>query len=178
MRLEVDLRALCIRLLDTSSNISITVTPNLIDLAFYAMMARATVLHENDILRPGKDLPDRSMAKMLVDELLAMCHKRPRSSLEDNLNTLKDVAGLKEKTLVKLEEGVTQSWFDQRKNQLLTLFLQQLPASLARWVQPATIWDEDGQRLGREAIDKTPKKGGYGLHLEPHQIRIVDMPQR
>ena len=46
------------------------------------------------------------------------------------------------------------------------------------WVQPATIWDEDGQRLGREAIDKTPKKGGYGLHLEPHQIRIVDMPQR
>ena len=174
VRLEVDLRALCIRLLDTSSNISITVTPNLIDLAFYAMMARATVLHENDILRPGKDLPDRSMAKMLVDELLAMCHKRPRGSLEDNLNTLKDVAGLKEKTLVKLEEGVTQSWFDQRKNTLSALLEHKLPPSLLRWVVPAIIWAEDGSRLPANEIDKTFKGGGYGLHLADSQIRLIE----
>ena len=106
--------------------------------------------------------------------------------MKDNLDELEDWntfqaqarERIKDSTLETLRTGISSTWFDQRKNQLGTLFAQQLPANLVRWVQPSTIWGEDGQRLGPESIDKVTKKGGYGIYLQPHQISIVDIQQR
>ena len=182
LRLEVDLPAACIRLSTVDSDLHLVFAPKLLEMAFFTLMARCTMGGESDLTRPLKGNPEIGLSASLLQELLPLCGLACKDRLSDNLAALEDwnvtQGQLKDSTLEALRNGISDTWFDQRKNQLLTLFLQQLPASLARWVQPATIWDEDGQRLGREAIDKTPKKGGYGLHLEPHKIRIVDMPQR
>ena len=182
LRLEVDLPAACIRLSTVDSDLHLVFAPKLLEMAFFTLMARCTMGGESDLTRPLKGNPEIGLSASLLQELLPLCGLACKDRLSDNLAALEDwnvtQGQLKDSTLEALRNGISDTWFDQRKNQLHTLFLQQLPASLARWVQPATIWDEDGQRLGREAIDKTPKKGGYGLHLEPHQIRIVDMPQR
>lgn len=178
LRLQVDLSAGCIRLSTDDSKLHLVFKPKLLEMAFFALMARCTLNGESDLTRPLKGSPEIGLSASVLQELLPLCGLTCKERLSDNLAALENwntiQAQLKDSTLETLRSGISDTWFDQRKNQLHTLFLQQLPASLARWVQPATIWDEDGLRLGREAIDKTPKKGGYGIQLKGEQIQIIE----
>lgn len=176
LQLELDLPAGCVRLKATGSQLDLEFRPGTLDLAFYTLMARTTLAGESDLTRPRKGRKDVPFTDCLLDELMPLCELKSGVSREDRMKDLEAV--FKGKTHNALEAGITDTWFDQRKNQLGSLFAQQLPDSLVRWLQPSIIWREDGQRLDREAIDKTPKNGGYGIPLQPHQIRIKDMRRR
>jgi hypothetical protein len=184
LRLEVDLPKKCIRLTAVDSNLRLEFEPGLLELAFFTLMARCTLSGESDLTRPLIDKPDIGLSASLLQELLPLCNRPCKESLHDNLkeleewNTKQTRARLKDSTLETLGTGISYTWFDQRKNQLGTLFAQQLPANLVRWVQPSTIWGEDGQRLAAESIDKVTKKGSYGIYLQPYQISVVEMQQR
>lgn len=174
LRLQVDLNARCIRVLDSASDICVTITPTLLNLAFYAMLARATMQGETDFLRPSKSRPDRGMARELVDELLVICRRRPGGSLERDLEVLGDIDQLRGSTLDLLARGITDTWFDQRRNELGVRLEEKLPVSLTRWLTPRPVWAKDGTRLPLEPDDKTPKGCGYGIALRPEQIALLE----
>ena len=186
LRLQVDLPKRCIRLTTADSNLRLEFEPGLLELAFFTLMARCTLSGESDLTRPLTEKPEIGLSASLLQELLPLCNRPCKESLKDNLDELEDWntfqaqarERIKDSTLETLRTGISSTWFDQRKNQLGALFAQQLPANLVRWVQPSTIWGEDGHRLGPESIDKVTKKGGYGIYLQPHQISIVDIQQR
>lgn len=176
LRLELDLPAGFVRLKATGSPLDLAFRPGKLDLAFFTLMARTTLSGEIDLTRPRKGDKDVLFTDRLLDELMPLCELKSGGTREKRIDELR--GEFKDGTTDALKAGITDTWFDQRKNQLGSLFAQQLPDSLVRWLQPSIIWRADGQRLGREAIDKTPKNGGYGIPLQPHQIRIKDMRRR
>lgn len=177
LQLVVDLPRRCIQLSAKDGAIMIEFFPNLIDLAFYTLMARATVSGESDLMRPGSRDADKGLARLLVDELLAFCGLRSKGDRSADLDALVDGDELRPSTVDSLREGINATWFDSRRTKLSKLFEQKLPSSLVRWVLPGIIWTEDGLRLPPEDGERTPKGGGYGIALEGHQIHIVDMPK-
>lgn len=174
LRLEVDLNARCIRVRDNASDICVTIEPTLINLAFYAMLARATVQGETDYLRPSKSRPDKGMSRTLVDELLTLCHKRLTDNLERNLELLGDIDLLRGSTLNTLHKGITDTWFDQRRNELNERLEEKLPFSLTRWIVPRPVWKDDGTRLSMDMGGTTPRGCGYGIALQPEQITLLE----
>lgn len=175
LQLILDLRQKCIRLHDRNDRISISFTPSLMDLAFYTLMARATVDCEAELARPRKNRFDLGFGRMLMDELLMILRLKSKGSLESDINQLKDAdLGIPDRSLDALKKGVGLTWFDSRQTHLRERFARELPENLLRWVIPTIIWAEDGSRLPMSEIDKTLKGGGYGLPLAPGQIQIVE----
>lgn len=173
LQLTVDLPQRILRLEDRESALKLEFAPTLIDLAFFAMMARATVAGENDLMRPGKKKDDKALAELLADELLALCGLRNKGNLSAKLDALIDSDQLRAPTVDSLREGMSATWFDSRRNSLGSLFEQQLPASLVRWLQPGILWTEDGLRLTPDEGGSAPKGGGYGIALDAHQISFA-----
>lgn len=176
LTLVVDLRSHVIRLEGNNPELRLELNPNLIDLAFYSLMARASIARENDITRPKK--ADTSLAKLMLDELMPLCGLPASDNWKSDLASLADrnvtSNWFRDTSLNALANGVTQSWFDTRRNTLVDLFAQRLPAGLCQWLVPSIIWSESGQRLNLREQETTPKGGGYGLPLPAEQIRIVD----
>ncbi|WP_347484804.1 CRISPR-associated ring nuclease Csm6 [Vandammella animalimorsus] len=178
LQLVVDMHQRCIRLESATPALRLAFSPSAIDLAFFCLMARASIAHENDITRPAGGKADTSLAKLMLDELMPLCGLQSCGDWRKDLDALSDWnitrAEFKDASLTTLQKGVSQSWFDTRKNTLGQLFAQRLPAKLAQWLAPAIVWSETGQRLDWRLQDTTPKRGGYGLPLPAAQLRIVE----
>ena len=178
IRLIVDLPAQNLRVQSESGTIKIDIRLGLLELAFYAFMARATQEGESDWTRPHKDKPDTGLAQVLLQELLPLCGLESSNDREINFKRLEEfnfkTDTFRIDTLKALKDGMPQNWFDSRKNKILQNLAEKLPESLVRWVAPTSIWTEDGKRLADEDIDKTLKGGGYGLPLHSHQIQILE----
>ncbi len=178
IRLIVDLPAQTLCVQGEGGTLKIEIRLGLLELAFYAFMARATQEGESDWTRPHKDKPDTGLAQVLLQELLPLCGLASSSDRAINFKRLDDfnfkTDTFKSDTLKALKDGMSQNWFDSRKNKITRALTEKLPDSLVRWVVPASIWTEDGQHLADEDIDKTLKGGGYGLPLHSHQIQIVE----
>lgn len=183
LRLQLDLPTMRIRLRVAHSDLHLEFAPGLLEMAYYALVVRFTLQSNSDLFRPSVARADETVAGYLLKELMPLLGLpyNGEQSLAQNIKTIQSrramTLPLNSRTLEALENGMSHTWFDQRKNQLGSLFLEKLPASLVRWIQPSTIWTEDGQLLGPGSVDKVTKNGGYGIHLQPHQISIVDMPQ-
>jgi CRISPR-associated protein (TIGR02584 family) len=173
LRLTIDVPSCCIRLEDSDGALQLEFTPGLNELAFYAMIARATLAGENDLTRPGERRGDKGLTRSFVNELLALCRLQPRGSLEADLDALADSAQLRTATIDSLRNGMVGTWFDSRRNQLGALFAEKLPGSLARWLLPTIIWTEDGLPVEIDSDRRTPKGGGYGIPLDANQINFV-----
>ncbi len=175
LRLVLDLPQKTIRLKDSSSQISLSFKPGLLDLAFYNMMARATMAGDSELARPQKGDNDKGFARILMNELLLILGLQSKGSLDSDAGLLKDAnLGIPDRSLDALAKGMGLTWFDSRQTHLRERLQRELPDSLLRWVLPSIIWAEDGSRLPMSDIDKTPKGGGYGLPLHSHQIQIVE----
>lgn len=178
IRLIVDLPAQTLRVQGDGGTLKIDIRLGLLELAFYAFMARATQEGESDWTRPHKDKPDKGLAQVLLQELLPLCGLVSSNDRPINFKRLEEfnfqTGTFKTDTLQALEQGMTQNWFDSRKNKIIRALAEKLPDSLVRWVAPASIWTEDSKRLADDDIDKTLKGGGYGLPLHSHQIQIVE----
>lgn len=175
LRLVVDLPEKTIRLNDVNSQIALEFKPGLLELAYYSMMARATSNEDSELTRPQKGEHDKGLARILMDELLHITRLKSKGSLDGDTDQLKDAElGLTDRSLDALAKGINLTWFDSRQTHLREKFERELPSSLLRWVLPSIIWSEDGSRLPASDIDKTPKGGGYGIHLRSDQIRIID----
>lgn len=175
LRLVLDLPQKTIRLQDSSSQISLSFKPGLLDLAFYSMMARATQTGDSELARPQKGEYDKGFARILMNELLLILGLQSKGSLDSDTDQLKDAdLGLTDRSLDALRKGINLTWFDSRQTHLRERFERELPASLLRWVLPSIIWAEDGSRMPVSDINKTLKGGGYGLPLHSQQIQIVE----
>ena len=155
----------------------------LLELAFYTLMARATLADQTDYARPSRDEADLQYSALIVDELLPLCGlpQRPhigntQSRIARDIERLKDCdAGLLERSLNALARGMDQAWFDSRQQTLRKAMERELPPSLLAWVLPRCIWTKDGQRIEVHHYALTPKSGGYGLPLQPSQVHIVEV---
>lgn len=178
LRLVIDLPANTIQVQNENCEVSIAIQLGLLELAFYTMMARATLKEETDLTRPSKQKPDTALAPVLLAELLPICGLDFNDNLKLDIAKLEDWNfknnKLKDDTLESLKEGLAQNWFDSRKNKISRAFAAKLPDSLVRWVTPTIIWADDGNRLPDSDIDKITKGGGYGIPLKFHQISIID----
>lgn len=175
LRLVLDLPQKTIRLQDSSSQISLSFKPGLLDLAFYSMMARATKAGDSELARPQKGDYDKGFARILMNELLLILGLQSKGSLDSDTDLLKDAdLGLTDRSLDALTKGINLTWFDSRQTQLRERFERELPDNLLRWVLPSIIWAEDGSRLPISDINKTTKGGGYGIQLRVEQIHIIE----
>ena len=170
--LDLPQKSICLQA--SSSQISVTFKPGLLELAFYCMMARATSEGDSELARPQKGDHDKGFARILMNELLLILGLTSKGSLDSDTNQLKDAdLGLTDRSLDALTKGINLTWFDSRQTHLRERFERELPANLLRWVLPSIIWAEDGSRLPISDINKTSKGGGYGIHLRDEQIHIL-----
>ena len=179
LRLCVDLPKKCIRMYAADSNLCLEFKPGLLELAFYTLMARSTVEHETDLARPSSSKKDRGMALVFLEELMPICDLVSEHQIEKNLEKLGNTDGdhaaqFSPSTLASLHTGMSDSWFDSRKNKLTELFAQQLPINLVRWITPSIIWDKNGKRTLQDRAENPPKGGGYGINLQANQISVVE----
>lgn len=178
IRLILDLSTQTLRIQDKKTTLNLDITPGLLELAFYAMMARATLRGENDLQRPRKSKPDPGLGQSLLEELLPICGLTNSGQRDTDLQRLQDWNTLHgklfDRTITALEKGMSDTWFDQRCNTLKEVLREKLPDSLLRQVAPTTLWTENGQRLAAIEIDKTLKGGGYGIPLNPANITIKE----
>ncbi len=173
--LTVDLPGRAIRINDRSSKIQLAFAPSLIDLAFFTVLARATLEEETDYKRPGAGQADLGLARSIVDELLLINQKASLGrGLPEDIDLLIDTDQVSQSSLESLRKGATHTWFDTRRNKLQDLLAEQLPESLLRWILPSIIWTDDGQRLALKEGERNPKGGGYGIPLPRGQIVLLE----
>ena len=180
LRVCVDLPNKCIKLHAADSDLCLTFELGLLELAFYTLMARSTVEHETDLNRPSSTKKDRGIALSLLEELMPICNLSSENQIDKNLEKLSNTDGdnqaqLSTRTLDSLKNGMSDTWFDSRKNKISALFAQQLPISLVRWITPSAIWEKNGTPLIQDHTERTPQGCGYGIALQPEQISIVDI---
>jgi CRISPR-associated protein (TIGR02584 family) len=175
IKLRLDLTNKKIILSDVDSPISETFEPGLLALAFYAMMARATLNGEKELTRPSKKRAHTGLLKDFLDELLPICGLPICSDWKQGLAQLADwnelKCEIKDSTLDALTEGVTDTWFDQRKGELRKLFEKKLPSNLCDRIALEIIWSENGTLLEEPG---SIKGGGYGIPLAVENIEIID----
>jgi CRISPR-associated protein (TIGR02584 family) len=177
LHLCIDLPKQRIIVRDTESPLQFEFKPSLLALAFYGMMARATLAAEKEITRPSKKRAHTGLLKDLLDELLPLCGlprcENWKSGLEQLIDWNELKGQLKDSTLDALGNGITDTWFDQRKGELRKAFEEKLPARVSGWLTPEIIWGEDGDRLTEPG---STKGGGYGIPLLIGNIDLIDCP--
>lgn len=148
-------------------SIDVEIEPSKLDLAFYAMMTRATQDQESDLTRPQKGKPSIGLTRLFLDELLPMFGLSPTSDIKADIRCLKewhesDAAGskvhFKESTLNSIENGIKDTWFDQRRNSLQTSFEEYLPPAVCKHLLPEIIWTEDGKLLSDKPLPLTQEQ--------------------
>lgn len=159
------------------------------ELAFYAMVVRASQKGRASIARPkDKESRDLFLSDLLLEEMQALYGLQIKDGLQEGslewrkalLSALIDsdrVKQLKAATEQALEAGITTSFFDKRITSIKASFDAHLPKSVSRWLVPAVVWeetDEGTQRLGLERVDNTSKGSGYGIFLDAANITIKD----
>lgn len=173
LRLTLHSREQRIEISDEGGTLRKSITPNLLEFAFYRLMANATCLGETDNNRPSSSKPDKYWSKLFCDELLQIYQIAPGDTLDASLKKLlrwnDRNRQLRENTLEILQDGITAKWFDQRLNTLRDAFQEWLPMSLAEHLLPRQIWDQNGRKI---ESGKKNKSGGYGLALDKAQITI------
>lgn len=175
VRLVIDLPSQRIIVRDNESPLKFEFKPGALALAFYSMMARATLSGETEITRPSKKRAHAGLRKDLFDELLPLCGLPREPDGAQALARLIDwnelQAQFKDNTLEALSEGVTSTWFDQRKTELRKLFRHELPGRLSDLLTPELIWSEAGEPLARPG---STKGGGYGIALPVANITLIE----
>lgn len=159
--------------------------------SFYHMVAESTLGEGIEICRPGKNLPDKGMAKILLGNLLHLYGtlglpvplENGALSIAERIGLIKSLAtgnvdddlvqrlGLHDKffsNLDKLEEGITPSLFDGYRNQIAERLKRSLPANLVSVIEPVQMFDEHGERV--EVRSK--RAVAYGINLALGQIRV------
>ena len=175
----IDLPNQSIQVTDRNSQLRFEFKPNLLELAFYAIFARATLAGEKELTRPTAKRAHTGLLKDLLDELLPLCGLPRCESWKEGLSELNDWNELrgqiKDSTLDALSSGVPHTWFDQRKNELRKLFSSSLPRRVCDFLTPELIWREDGERLSKAG---TTKGGGYGIPLPVNNITLIEVGKR
>lgn len=172
LRLRIDLPNQRIIVRDSESPLEFEFKPGLLALAFYAMMARATLRGESTLYRPSGEYAKATgtiLRDALLRELLALCELPRKPMLEEEIQSLRGT--FKDSTVDVLARSITASWFDQRKGDLRKAFEEKLPPSICRRLSPEIIWSEDGERLDEAG---STKGGGYGIPLPAGNIELID----
>lgn len=156
--IHIDLINAKIVISERIGSIKIEINPSKLDLAFYSMMARATLENQSDLTRPQKNKPSKGLTRVYLDELLPICGLTPSDSTGQDLDNLENwnksdsdkigfVSPFKNSTFSSLRSGIKDTWFDQRRNSLQTIFEEKLPRSVCKHILPEIIWTEDGKLL-------------------------------
>ncbi len=173
LRLTLHGQECLIEISDAQGTLRRLIEPNLLEFAFYRLMAGATCNADSGFTRPSASKPDIGWSKSICDELLQINDITPGGSLDESFKKLSrwtDQNGqLRDNTLETLKKGLTASWFDQRLTTLRKAFQEWLPVSLAEHLLPRAVWDQSGNKI---AGSKKAKSGGYALALDKSQITM------
>ena len=185
--LHLDLLDRHIAVLDAQNQRMAEIRLGELELAFYAMVVRASQKGRVSIARPPKKTEDAFLSDCILEEMQAIYNLKIKDGLQEGtperrqalLGALVDSDRIKLKPATEqvLQAGITSSFFDQRINAIKESFATHLPKSVSRWLLPTVVWEEteEGtQRLGSERVDNTSKGGGYGIFLDAGNITIKD----
>lgn len=168
LRIQLDLSAGKVKVTDKKEELEyVEIEPSKLDLAFYAMMIRSTKEQEPDLNRPQQGKPSIGLTRLFLDELLQIFGLCSTADIKADIRCLKewhesDAAGskahFKESTLKSIENGMKDTWFDQRRNSLKTCFEEYLPPAVCKHLLPEIIWTEDGKLLRNKPAPLTPEE--------------------
>lgn len=176
LQLCIDLNEQLIKVSDTQGSLHFVFKPGVLALAFYAVMVRATLRGDSTLYRPAGDYAHAAgviLRDLVVPELAAL-NEQPVS--DSSQATLESLEGLfKGNTLNALKRPLTYTWFDQRKNELSTMFKEKLTERVSSWLTPELIWDDAGERLDHATKSKG---GGYGIPLPVSNITLIEVREK
>ena len=167
IRLCIDLpnRALVIWSAEVGEKSQVLISLNKLELAFYVMCYRG-VIDNVPVRRPQRDTRDVVLMKRFLDELLALCGLPRQEKWADALDALEKWGELHDPDLQRSVNalgdntegaGITPTWFDQRRNTLKDLLMQQLPKSVVDEILPSS----EG------------RGGSYTIQLQRENITLV-----
>lgn len=176
LRLCIDLNEKAIIVSDEQGLLSFTFEAGPLALAFYAVVARATLKLDSTLYRPSGIFSQAAGERLrdeVLRELVALYEEPVSDSWEDNHQSLS--GQLKESTHSVLKSPISHTWFDQRKNELSKLFKEKLTERVSNWLTPELIWDDTGIRLNNAG---RAKGSGYGIPLPVNNITLIDVREK
>lgn len=149
--------------------------PNMLALAFYSLLVRATLKGDANLYRPSGDyahVAGTVLRDAILEELLKMEQYPVPKSVGDNIEGyLKLLNCLNPRSAEALKKPLKDTWFSQRRDELVDDFSRHLSVPVSNWLSPEVIWNEDGERVSNKT-----KGGGYGIQLPPENITLIEMP--
>lgn len=171
---------------DKAGIIKVAITPTKLDLAFYAMVARATLAEESDLTRPQKGEQSKGLTRVYLNELLPLYGLSPTGDIAEDLKVLEKTqegSPVRKDTRESLKIGMKDSWFDQRRNSLQETFAECLPPAVCQHLLPEILWSEEGNRLSdrpspEEERNRRSEQKKQQKELQTGKRRKVDVPEQ
>lgn len=155
------------------NNLTLDFSKRKLEFVFWAMIARPRADDDDvSIERPTDDLNKALITKHFLYELTQLAQLfAPARSLAQLLEQLYDHDVLEQKTVDALlkSDGVNDSFFDTRRNNLREHLHSLLPSALVELLMPAIITKPDGSAL---TFGQSSQRGSYGMWLSKHQITM------
>ncbi|WP_296271865.1 CRISPR-associated ring nuclease Csm6 [Pseudomonas sp. UBA6323] len=153
---EVSLQRRLLQISDVQGTLKREIPLGLLELAFYAMMTRATLASNTEFFRPGRGHASVSLAQQFLREFLAIRGMPQYDSLSGAVAALEDWLGsgirssrdpFRASTLNALKNGMAYTFFDKRLTEIRKTLEASLPQSLCKRLIPTIIWSEQGLPL-------------------------------
>lgn len=149
--------------------------PNILALAFYSLLVRATLKGEKTLYRPSGSYAHAAGTALrdgILEELLKIEQHPITVAVESNIAVyLSMLDSVNTRSVDALKNPLKDSWFSQRRDELVDELTRHLSVPVSNWLSPEIIWNEDGERVSNRA-----KGGGYGIQLPPENITLIEMP--
>lgn len=149
--------------------------PNMLALAFYSLLVRATLKGDATLYRPSGDyahVAGTVLRDAILEELLKIEEQPIKGEIGDNIeDNLKLLNCLNTRSADALKKPLKDTWFSQRRDELVDGLTRHLSVPVSNWLSPEVIWNEDGERVSNKT-----KGGGYGIQLPPENITLIEMP--
>lgn len=149
--------------------------PNILALAFYSLLVRATLKDEKTLYRPSGSYAHAAgtvLRDSILEELLKIEQHPITVAVKSNLaGYLSMLDSVNTRSVDALKNPLKDSWFSQRRDELVDELTRHLSVPVSNWLSPEIIWNEDGERVSNKT-----KGGGYGIQLPPENITLIEMP--
>lgn len=169
LRVEVNLEQRLLRISDAQETLEQNINLGLLELAFYAMMTRATLADDSSIFRPAKGHSSMGLAHQFLREFQWIQRLPQQDSLADTVAALEewlesDIRNsgdpLRSTTLNALKKGMAYTFFDKRLTEIRKKLEISLPQTLCKRLIPTIIWSEHGVSLRDKLKTQDEAKAG------------------
>jgi len=176
--ITIDIEQRSITLKDRQNEMNpVVFQPGLLELAFYLMLAQATLESDIQLTRPKEGDPSLELCTRFVRNLLRLCGLPDEEHAIDALDNLNDWiifnGQINLRTIEKLRGGdkgivgMSDGFFSQRNNDIKAMLQTRLPAQLEARLTPKPLYDKEGKR------QDNAKGGSYAIDIPAENISIL-----